>query len=89
MPTNASYLNRIECHFTALRCGECVTGTWPRRLPHTSGTSKLGRLRGRGEQLHKQGWRGLLTSSADRPASSDQVMFLGAAGLPAEVVPTG
>ena len=42
-----------------------------------------------GEELHHQGWRGLLTSSAARPASQVLVVFLPLPALPVEVVPIG
>ena len=42
-----------------------------------------------GEELHRQGWRGLLTPSAARPASQVLVVFLPHSALPSEVVPIG
>jgi RES domain-containing protein len=42
-----------------------------------------------GEELHRQGWHGLLTSSAARPASQVLVVFLPEPVLPVEVVPLG
>ncbi len=39
-----------------------------------------------GEQLHRDGWRGLIAPSAARPRDHVLVVFLPAADLPAEVV---
>jgi len=40
-----------------------------------------------GEQLHGEGWRGLLVPSAARPDSKVLVVFLAQATVPAELVP--
>ena len=80
--------DRMPLH-RVLRCGECVTGTWPRRLPHTSGTSKLGRLRGRANNCtNKAGGACSPLAPTAQPARI-RSCSAGAAGLPAEVVPTG
>lgn len=43
-----------------------------------------------GEDLHRQGWRGVLTTSAARPASQVLVVFLPEpVEIPAELVPAG
>ena len=42
-----------------------------------------------GEELHRRGWRGLLTPSAARPASQVLVVFLPHPTIPVEVVPIG
>jgi len=40
-----------------------------------------------GEQLHGEGWRGLLVPSAARPDSQVLVVFLAQATIPTELVP--
>lgn len=42
-----------------------------------------------GEQLHEEGWRGLLAPSAARPDSRVLVVFLPEASIPGELVATG
>lgn len=42
-----------------------------------------------GEQLHREGWHGLLVPSAARPASAVLVVFLSTATVPAKLVATG
>lgn len=42
-----------------------------------------------GEQLHRQGWSGILAASAARPASQVLVVFLPEPAIPAEFAPSG
>jgi hypothetical protein len=42
-----------------------------------------------GEELYRQGWRGVLASSAARPTGLVLVVFLPAPAIPAELVPAG